>query len=722
MQRRGRTENYAERRSRSRSEPSSTPIFTAELTRGKKTEIQHHVETEPQKEFCVNKTRLIKAQLQLYRDGHYEKMAARLKNVNTYEGLIEAFSEHPHIVRLISRLRGHEEWLYKDTTWGWMSHFFYVAPPAILRRMFPILFREGSYYEYHCGVCAKGGNVPYAQHIASKIHMEHQLRWINMYGNTCPVEVDPVRKRPHGKRYLMDLEEEKARKDVPITIEPMKDGSIPDGFEDKYEVTRRKGGYVCFTLHLSKKEATSVKVTSSDIRLGAKFTGEWNSTKKASAYEFFPMAPQKKDTGRNYKVVTWRTLAIPFDKSGWVDIRIDDQIFHQEYINKPEVGMVAQYVLDGSPYFTSNGWVSPRKSMTANCKRLSPDMPLDKFLHSTYRLLKPGQPWPVQVAGPEGFLLSAIVYFSDKKSSSYSKKGYNNHYNYSKDWQEYPPTTGHASSSSGHKNWNQNDNSWNSHDVWRDAASNDMDTSWSSLRGGGTSTSNNWWEDIKKGSQDEKKDILMYLHGDQYREAPYCLMPGIPTFAWPKPDSGPIKFAMEKPEEEIMHGKVILHPICLTDMYWMRSPNIHDASTFVPQMPQTLAKLKQIAANYWGGNEERFFLSGLSMGGYGALELAAYWGPKIIKGALFACPSHDASRQASWFAPRLREIPMWIFHSRTDTLCKWEETTSLVVRMRDMKAKELRFSSSGSTDFDCHSDTGYCFEYPPAFNWLFALE
>lgn len=643
-----------------------------------------------------------------------------LKNVKTYEGLREAFKEYPDIQALITRLRDHKEWLFRDTTWGWMSNWFYFAPPTILRERAPLLVHEGQRFDYRCGVCAKGGHTSYAQHTETKSHMEHQLRWINMYGNTDPAEVKALEAKPFGKRYLMDLDVKNSREEVPITVESMADGSIPPGF-DKYEVAPKECGYVCFVLQLSYKQATSVKISSSAVQFGSKLTAGLGKTeRKQTAYEFFSTAPPKKKVTGGHKQyekpVLWRTLAVPFNKNGWVDIRIDDEVFHQEYITMPEPGMVAVYNLDDKSYTGRQ-----KRWITANCKKKMTDLTLEEFLQNSYRHVRAGQPWPIQVLGPEDFLISAMVYYSEKKSPY---KGYNSYYNYSKggEWQDFHPAEASSSTPQGscEKKWNENKNSWNSYNR-RDDDGMNTDSPWKAQQGGDQQSTNQWWDNSKY-SQDQKKDIIMYLHGDQYRDSAYCPMPGVPTFMWPRPDSGPMKFAVDRPQEEIMHGKIILHPISLTDMYWMRNPNIHDAGTFVPQMPQTLAKLKQIAIDNWGGNEERFFLAGLSMGGYGALELAAYWGPKIIKGALFACPSHDANRQAEWFAPRLREIPMWVFHSRTDTLCKWEETVSLVLRMIDLKAKQVRFSSNGCKDFESHTNTGYCFEYPAPFEWLFSLE
>jgi len=220
-----------------------------------------------------------------------------------------------------------------------------------------------------------------------------------------------------------------------------------------------------------------------------------------------------------------------------------------------------------------------------------------------------------------------------------------------------------------------------------------------------------------KSEKTDKKDIIMYLHGDQDRYRSNCRMPGIPTYLWPD-CNGPIKYAMEK-GKKIMRGKICVTPISHENKYWVRYPSVHDSDAFVPDMAAALLEVRNVAAKWWGGNENRFFLTGMSMGGYGCLELAAYWGPKIVKGCVAACPSHDANRQVDYFVRRLREVPLWVVHSRMDVLCRWEETASLMLRLQESHPRAIRLSSEGSQKiFLDHSRAGEIYQDPEPYKWM----
>ena len=183
---------------------------------------------------------------------------------------------------------------------------------------------------------------------------------------------------------------------------------------------------------------------------------------------------------------------------------------------------------------------------------------------------------------------------------------------------------------------------------------------------------------------------------------------------------------------KMLRHSIVMQPLCVEQSFWFRGPpNRFDASCFNLSMMSAFNRLKELGVSDLQGDRRRIYLSGLSMGGYGVLELGACWGPSVVAGILSLAPCRETRsrpQQETWFVERLRKIPLWIFHSRTDICCKVEETLSLVFRMVDEKRHSncsvpLLFSTGGlpcvADCFDKHSRTGNVFHRPGPYLWLF---
>jgi len=639
------------------------------------------------------KTTLVKFLQTCHDDGSFSSWHNKLIDVDSYEKLICAFSEYPDITEGISYLhkKGHDVWLFKDSTWGWLPQWFYVAPFNIIRRKYPVLYNPRNNFKYHCWLCQKGSYKE--DHITQDGHNMQMLRFLDMYGNNMLPD-DKNREAPFvitackkdDKKYFLDVDEKSTRGEVPITQKPQPENFIPNRFTSSYQVPQQDYGCVVFLVDLfqlqankkfgNKYNGSAVKIISKDFKFGYFFQSK---EKGLTYYDLFCYNEiSSKESGQT----SWRSFAVPIDKKGKIDVYINDHRYSTIIIERPTVGYVAEYRLNDKGKFTKEdkNWLNiqpPRR-----------EIPIEDYLKDTYADVKAGVATPIQVLGPDNFMIGAMVYYQEDVDPGMYESQYDDdtHYNNNRSSNYTSSTT----SRSPKKNST----------IWKPKLSiNDLRASAMSV--------------------DKKKEIMFYLHGDQTRDQ--MPLPGLAPFAWPRPDSGPIKYALNG-GRHVFRNKVLLHPTAPCTMYWFRHPNIHDEKQFVPQMMTTLSNMREIASTYWGADRNKVFVSGASMGGYGAVELAAYWGPEIVKGAVFACPSHDANRTRDYFVDRIREIPSWFVHSRVDNLCKWEETMSLIDQMLTKGVKNLRLTCNGCSELDGHSNAAYILEYPCLYEWLFNLE
>lgn len=726
----------------------STPIFTEDWTSS--TTAPETIQSEYRSEHCRLKTKLMRFQLDQYEKGNYVEIGDKLMHVNSLDGLRKVFSEHKDVVQCINKLakNKHYDWLWKESTWGWMSNWFLSHPPVVMREKYPVLFPTGKPFKYHCMYCAKGDTRSEEKHGETEFHKANMLRWFNMYGKDEPLMQIPTSQYFRdvvGGRFIMDVDSKLSRTQVPITQDPHPEGHVPLMFKNEpYKVPKNKAGYVVFEVSLQhsfplKKfqgrqgnNGSAVKLMSETFKFGPQFL----NIKKQTYFDLFCTNPPKKGERVDKRKSHWKSLAIPIEKAGTLHIFVNNFRYATVKISRvPAQGRVRRYLFDDKGLSKAKLIDSKWLNVTIDDEQPA----LEEYLRSTYEEVKSGVMWPVQALGPDGFMLSAMVYHLASKGTETSEEddGFElENDGWDDEWtasgRSSTTTSGTISSSASRSPDRRRVQSGKSPPRWRqvntentlrgeksmsvdsldDPKSRCSDLTMKTSTSSGTET-----DELHQ----RKKDVLFYLHGDQFREPSVCPMPGLAGFQWPRPTSGPMKFATDQTGHNSFHGKIIIHPCSKFDMYWFRWPGIHDDKTFAPQVMTTLSNLREIACEYWGGNHDRTFVSGVSMGGYGAIELAAYWGPKIVKGAFFCCPSHDANRTRDYFVDRLREIPCWFIHGRADTLCKWEETASLVEQMQLKGAKELKFSCSGHDDFDDHREICYSLESKAPYEWLFGL-
>lgn len=134
----------------------------------------------------------------------------------------------------------------------------------------------------------------------------------------------------------------------------------------------------------------------------------------------------------------------------------------------------------------------------------------------------------------------------------------------------------------------------------------------------------------------------------------------------------------------------------------------------------------------FNGDPDRVYVAGLSMGGYGAWELASAQPERFAaivsvcggvltprSGATFLLPPRAALGTANPYAEvahRVARIPAWLFHGGDDTTVPPAESRSLVAALRAAGANPRYTEYAGVG----HNSWDRAFAEPELWKWLFA--
>lgn len=104
---------------------------------------------------------------------------------------------------------------------------------------------------------------------------------------------------------------------------------------------------------------------------------------------------------------------------------------------------------------------------------------------------------------------------------------------------------------------------------------------------------------------------------------------------------------------------IVVSPQCPSDSWW-------------PKKTEMLKNLVgEIAASY-NVDEERIYLTGLSMGGYGTWSLASEYPER------FAAIAPICGGGEPFFGHKLRDVPVWAFHGAKDNVVPLEKSEQMV--------------------------------------------
>jgi predicted peptidase len=181
------------------------------------------------------------------------------------------------------------------------------------------------------------------------------------------------------------------------------------------------------------------------------------------------------------------------------------------------------------------------------------------------------------------------------------------------------------------------------------------------------------------GVGDGRWPLILFLHGAGERGADLELVKvhGLPKLldAWPD------------------FPFIVVSPQCPRDAWWSND---------------VLNALVEEAASRYAVDEDRIYVTGLSMGGYGTWSLAVEYPHK------FAAVAPICGGGIPPLACRIKNVPVWAFHGAEDDVVPLAESERMVNSLKGCGGN-VRFTVYGGVGHDCWTRT---YEDPALYSWF----
>jgi predicted peptidase len=179
----------------------------------------------------------------------------------------------------------------------------------------------------------------------------------------------------------------------------------------------------------------------------------------------------------------------------------------------------------------------------------------------------------------------------------------------------------------------------------------------------------------------KKWPLILFLHGAGERGDDLELIK----------QHGIAKIVEEQPDFPF----IAVSPQCPADAMWWE------------YLPTLEATVNQVAAEY-AVDEQRIYLTGLSMGGYGT------WGLAMTYPDLFAAVAPICGGGIPESAMIIRDIPVWAFHGAEDPAVPLEASQRMVDALQDVGGN-VRFTVYPGVGHDSWTQT---YEDPELYEWF----
>ncbi|MBQ7921646.1 MAG: prolyl oligopeptidase family serine peptidase [Clostridia bacterium] len=175
----------------------------------------------------------------------------------------------------------------------------------------------------------------------------------------------------------------------------------------------------------------------------------------------------------------------------------------------------------------------------------------------------------------------------------------------------------------------------------------------------------------------ERYPLVLYLHGAGNRgtDNEKHLYP---ISLWFKNENNPV------------YNAIVVAPQCPEDKQWVNSewqPGVYSVDS-VPESEEikaVLAILERVM-EFCNVDEDRVYVTGESMGGYGTWDLLTRHGSRFAAGVP-VCGGVDVSK-----ASLLKRIPVWLFHGSADTTVLPEGSRLIFAEIRKAGGEEIRYT------------------------------
>ena len=173
--------------------------------------------------------------------------------------------------------------------------------------------------------------------------------------------------------------------------------------------------------------------------------------------------------------------------------------------------------------------------------------------------------------------------------------------------------------------------------------------------------------------------------------------------------------AAEFASDEVMaqYPCFVVAPQCPSGQQWVDTPWSADRHTMPakPSEPMRLTlELVEKLKSELPVDEERIYVTGLSMGGFGTWD-AIQRSPRVFAAAAPVCGGGDTA-----LAERIKEVPIWAFHGDTDTVVKPQRSRDMIAAIK---------AAGGSPRYTEYPKTGHdswkaTYANRELYAWMFA--
>lgn len=153
---------------------------------------------------------------------------------------------------------------------------------------------------------------------------------------------------------------------------------------------------------------------------------------------------------------------------------------------------------------------------------------------------------------------------------------------------------------------------------------------------------------------------------------------------------------------------LVVMPQCPTGKGWG-----HAIQGFIPDSTDTadlaLAALDEVMARY-STDPDRVYLTGLSMGGFGTWSI----GSRLPERFAALMPICGGGNPAEW-APKLKNLPIWVWHGDQDRAVPVERSRSMVEALKAAGATRVRYTELPGVG---HNSWDAAYGNEEAISWL----
>ncbi|HCI28577.1 MAG TPA: PHB depolymerase family esterase [Fervidobacterium sp.] len=175
----------------------------------------------------------------------------------------------------------------------------------------------------------------------------------------------------------------------------------------------------------------------------------------------------------------------------------------------------------------------------------------------------------------------------------------------------------------------------------------------------------------------ERYPLVVFLHGVGQR--------GNDNEAQITANEGATIWATDEVQKD--HPCFVLAPQCPDNAYWGLGFSTASTNELSPNsLLATVAIIIDSIIDKHPVDTDRIYITGLSMGGFGAITLLTLHPEKFAAGVIM-CGGGNAKRLL-----RIKHVPLWLFHAEDDDVVPVDLSREVVEILRNLGAKEVKYT------------------------------